>query len=626
MSLAATLSTALTGLDVAQRALAVTANNVANAGTDGYSRKKVNQETVVVGGQGLGVRATEVGRVIDEYLAAELRTQTGRLGRDQVLSDTLGRVQDAVFGAPGDANRGIPSQIEALSTAFESFAATPESTPLRVAAVNAAVDLLDRIDASAEAVQTIRRDVDREIGQTVQQINGDLQALDDINKDIARAGATAETLDRRDVLIGSLAGNLDVTVLQRDNGTVSLYTAGGVALLEDKPRVVVYGSTGSVGENTVFGAITVYREEQIDTSTGRPLTGEVGRALVSSGVRASLTPELQADAVADPAQLVVSSLSTGRLQGLVESRDRALPELADQLGELAGLVRHALNAAHNDAAAYPPPSALEGTRTDLAAYDGSANSGTAYIAVVDRSGGSTVATIAVDVTAPTAADLVTQINAELGALGTASIGADGALSIALADPSHGLAIGEGDSRIAVTDNAGHARDYGFSHYFGLNDLIVADGPASTDLTVRSDILGDGRLLASSRLDVAAGPPPTATLGGAGDNRGAQALAAALDRSQTTIARGGLSAGSSTIAGYAADLTALSANAASRAESRSAAQSALVDDLAYRNGAVSGVNLDEELSRLVTYQQAYTVSARLISITDELFGELLSIKR
>ena len=44
----------------------------------------------------------------------------------------------------------------------------------------------------------------------------------------------------------------------------------------------------------------------------------------------------------------------------------------------------------------------------------------------------------------------------------------------------------------------------------------------------------------------------------------------------------------------------------------------------RRAATSGVNLDEELSRLVLYQEAYSVSARLISITNQLFDELLAI--
>ena len=67
-----------------------------------------------------------------------------------------------------------------------------------------------------------------------------------------------------------------------------------------------------------------------------------------------------------------------------------------------------------------------------------------------------------------------------------------------------------------------------------------------------------------------------------------------------------------------------AGAAARAKSAAANDQALADDLTAHRAEVAGVNLDEELSRLVLYQQAYSVSARLISITGQLFDELLAI--
>ena len=71
-------------------------------------------------------------------------------------------------------------------------------------------------------------------------------------------------------------------------------------------------------------------------------------------------------------------------------------------------------------------------------------------------------------------------------------------------------------------------------------------------------------------------------------------------------------------------SALSAVAADRASGGEANDRALAEDLAPAAPRSSGVNLDEELSRLVLYQQAYSVSARLISITNELFDDLLAI--
>ena len=40
---------------------------------------------------------------------------------------------------------------------------------------------------------------------------------------------------------------------------------------------------------------------------------------------------------------------------------------------------------------------------------------------------------------------------------------------------------------------------------------------------------------------------------------------------------------------------------------------------------SGVNLDEELTNLTTYQQAYSASARILTVVDQLYHTLLQIQ-
>jgi flagellar hook-associated protein 1 FlgK len=195
--------------------------------------------------------------------------------------------------------------------------------------------------------------------------------------------------------------------------------------------------------------------------------------------------------------------------------------------------------------------------------------------------------------------------------------------LSAADPAKGIALDEGDSSVVMSDAAGHTRSYGFSHFFGLNDLVVSGTGASAG-RVRSDIAANSYLLAAGRLDVSAGPPLSAALGGVGDQRGAAALASALTTPTDTVARGKLPAYSQTPGRYAADMASLSAALAAEAKRTQAGDQALADDLSSRIGTISGVNLDEELSRLVLYQQAYTVSARIISITDDLFGELMQI--
>jgi flagellar hook-associated protein 1 FlgK len=383
---------------------------------------------------------------------------------------------------------------------------------------------------------------------------------------------------------------------------------------------VAYDPANTVAHSTSFGAIAIFREDQIDPATGQPFDPSAGVELVSAGVRAGLTPELQNDAVPDADQLIVSRLRAGRLQGLLEVRDRVLPELDDQIQELAEGLRFALDAAHNAGIPWPPPAGLTGTRTDLTGFAGAVRSGTATIAVIDRTDGSTVLSFQVDVGA--VADelaLAAQVDAGLGGLGTAVIGPDGNMSITLADPDQGLGIAEGDSAITVTDAAGRDRTYGLSHYFGLNDLFVLERSRASTLRVRPEIIAEPSLLSAAQLEVAGA---VATLGGRGDNRGAQALAEALRTSHDFIARGGLSAKPATLAGYAGDIIANSATQAARAEEVDVRERTLMDALEFRFGAISGVNLDEEMARLVQLQQAYSVAARIITVTDELFDELL----
>lgn len=626
MTLGAVLSTALTGLGAAQQALAVTANNVANAGTDGYSRKVARQETLVVDGQGRGVRVLDAERIVDEYLGSELRTHEGRLGRRDVIAEAHDRLQVSVFGSPGDETGTLAGRIDAVSTAIQGLATTPESRAERLGVVAAVGGLLDDLASAASTVQVMRRDADQEIARTVSKINGDLAALADVQADIARSGPTAELQDRRDSLLASLATNLDITTFRRENGLISVGTAGGIPLLEDGARVLRYRPASQVDATATFGEIAVYRQDQLDPVTGEPLAGETGDILVSRGVRAELTPELAGDATPDADQLVVALPTAGRLAGLLEVRDRILPEAADQLAELAELAMMSLNAGHNAATSPTPPGQLDGTRTDLSDFAAATRAGTAYLAVIDRTTGATVAVATIDMAAATAGDLAAQLDGDLAGYGSASIGSDGALHLALTDPDHGIAIGEGDSSVAFTDAAGRSRSLGFSAYFGLNDLVVRGSGGTTSLQVRSDIAADAGLIATARLDVTSGAPPTATLGGAGDSRGIQGLATALTSGYATATRGDLAARSTTLADYAADVVAGAARRADEAQTGRDTQQALVDDLAARQGAVSGVNLDEELSRLVTYQQAYSVAARLIAVTDELFGDLLAIKR
>ncbi|MEZ5865705.1 MAG: flagellar hook-associated protein FlgK [Geminicoccaceae bacterium] len=633
MSLSATLNTALSGLSVAQRALSVTANNVANANTEGYTRKQLNQATNVLDGQSQGVRSAETSRVVDQFLNSELRRQTSSLAMNAELSEAYARIELGLFGSPGDAERGLAAQLGTLTAGLEQLANEPESRALRTSVVGAIEDALRQLTQDTTTVQQLRAEADQEIGRTVQAINSDLEELHTLNREITRTGGTADLADRRDQVLEQLAEKIEISIYQKDNGTIAVYTSGGHALLESAPSQLHYTPSSSVSDTTQFGAISMFTPNQIDPATGAPFAGAVGDVLVTGGRRAVLTPELQALAAGDPAiseadLRITSPLGGGALQGLLEVRDRVLPELGDQLDETARMLAFALNAAHNSAMPYPLPTQVDGTRQDFTDYATATRSGTASLVVFD-SAGAVAADVTIDLAAAgTPADVVAQINAQLGGTGTAALDpADGSLQVTLGVDGTGgayrLAWEEGTSSITPTTVPDRGWSYGFAHYFGLNDLVVSTGGRGTDLAVRADIATDSSLLANVVLDRSG---PTPTVGGAGDKRGLQALAGALDHEIQSAARGGLPASKGTVSGYLSNLTSLVASQSAQAANREAADRSMVEDLQFRQGSISGVNLDEEMSKLVLYQQAYSVSARLISITNELFGELVNMTR
>ena len=44
-------------------------------------------------------------------------------------------------------------------------------------------------------------------------------------------------------------------------------------------------------------------------------------------------------------------------------------------------------------------------------------------------------------------------------------------------------------------------------------------------------------------------------------------------------------------------------------------------MATKNASISGVNIDEELSNLIIFEQAFMAAARIITVTQELFKVL-----
>ena len=133
---------------------------------------------------------------------------------------------------------------------------------------------------------------------------------------------------------------------------------------------------------------------------------------------------------------------------------------------------------------------------------------------------------------------------------------------------------------------------------------------------------DPMRLPFAKLNLAAAAGTTALA--VGDGRGALALAKSGDVTADFSAVGGTAAMKTSLLRYAADFSGTIARKAAAAESRKDAAEAVAIEVDTQRQAEEGVNLDEELINLTTYQQAFNASARLIQATKDMFDVLTNM--
>jgi flagellar hook-associated protein 1 FlgK len=310
---------------------------------------------------------------------------------------------------------------------------------------------------SAE-VRALRDEADMRIAAGIERANEILAELQELNGQVQSLNASAADVtgakNRQAELLDELSSLIDVKVDTQSDGRMFVRTETGVGLLDNSRLELRYiaAGTGSYGVDY----------------------GQISATVSASGAEIDLTPAIR----------------SGEVRGLLDSRDVDLPALAGALAEFAAGAADALNAAHNDAAAYPAPNTLEGRNTGLLAGDVLSGSGLARIGVVE-SDGALVQSVEVAVTgggftvngnpAASVGDLVTQLNAAFGGAATASF-TDGRLSITAADPSRGVVTAQDPTDPAAIGGRG------FAHFFGLNDIVDSMRPGffETGLTPASN--------------------------------------------------------------------------------------------------------------------------------------------
>lgn len=628
------LSVGGSALAAAQAGLTTTAHNIANASTPGYSRQIVVQasagsQDTGFGFVGKGTEVAEVRRVYNEFLNTQVMTaQTSKYQLDTYYAQ-ISQINNQ-FADPAS---GISPVLQEFFKGLQDMAADPSSAAARQTALSTAETLAARFQSLDGQLKEMSAGIGERINSSIDSINMYADQIAQLNDAIEKAQGNSDgrpsndLLDQRDLAISELSKEIKTTVVKQ-GPSYSVFIGNGQPLV--------------VGAKAFDLVPTVSKTDPTRAAVGYISNGQI-------------------------VELAESNLPGGKLGGLLEFRSKTLDTAQNNLGRIATGLAQTFNAQHrlgqdqngaigtsffNTAAPLISPSSDNTGTAVVAASITNAGALTTSDYRLQFVGGNYVVTKLSDNSVSysnaafpaTAIDGVTfSITSGAMAAGDEYVikptinGATG-FSVAITDPAK-LAAAAPIRTAAPIANLGS----------GKISAGVVNGPPPTNANLQQPVTitftsastfnvtgtgtgnpvgvaytAGGNITYNGWTVQVSGSPAngdTFTIGpntnGAGDNRNALLLAS--QQTANTLANG-----TTTYQGAYSQLVSQVGNKTRELEVTSAAQGKLLTQAVTAQQAESGVNLDEEATNLLRYQQAYQAAGKVMQTASQLFELLLTL--
>lgn len=639
--MAGLINTGVSALHAFQTQLRTTGHNIANVNTEGYSRQGVQLETLDANGRpsgyvGSGVEIGSITRSYDSYLTQRMRTYISSSAEYEVYHNRASQLDDVV----ADDAAGVDQIMQDFFNAVQDLADDPTSIPVRQVLMNRADLVADRFQSLDDWMINLRNQANEDMENYVDDINGLSESIASINTRIAELTSNAsnppnDLLDERDYLIDQLAEYTNVSTVDVDDGTTSVFIGTGQAL--------VVGNSYNTLSVTSNSQATDYKEINLVTTSG---------SLVN----------------------ISSQITGGRLGGIVKFRDEVLDSTQNALGRVAIAFADTFNNEHNTGIDLDGDFGAD--LFDVAApqvLDDGTNSGSVTVTFDDLANVTTDEyKLAYDGATWTLTNLSTNTAETMTGSGTALdpyvadglsivIGAGAAsgdlyrirptrlgastIENLLTDPRDIAAaealiaedvatntgtghIDEG-AQVTSTGTTALATPITLTYVSASNEFTVSSGGTlsytpSTDSgnTLTLAVTGIGNFSFKMTGTPANGDTFTITdnsSGGVGDNRNALRLS---DIQNTNVLVGS----TATIGDAYGYMISNVGTRTAQAEDNYQVQSKLKTQAENAKDTVSGVNLDEEAADLLKFQHAYQAAAQVISASNSIFETLMGVVR
>lgn len=282
------LSIAASGARAARGALDVTAQNIANAASDGYVRRTARMEEMSAAGGMLrmgdmslsGVRISAVHRNADMFHQAEVRRSTADSSRGAAELAGLQNIETAIDQS------GLYTSIVEFEAALQQLTSDPVDLSLRAEVMSNAQAMANKFNIAAGSLTAAGEGLRFNAQAGVDQVNVIAPELARINLRLTRAGADssdrATLLDQRDMLLERLSGLTSITTTFAQDGQVTVDLGGGVT-----PSLVAGGTAQTISMTTAADGTVSY---QSGTTTFIPSGGSLaGNAAALASAASAMT-------------------------------------------------------------------------------------------------------------------------------------------------------------------------------------------------------------------------------------------------------------------------------------------------------------------------------------------------
>lgn len=299
MSLSSAISTAQTIFSNTGLQSAALATNIANASNPDYSRRVGTLTIDAAGGQKLSID-----RTYDNGLVKQTMYSTAESTAQDTLQEKLERIRSLLGG--NDYETSPSTYISTLRDNLQAYATKPNESTLASTVISSAQDVSDSLNSISSEIQSMRGQIDVEIDNLVEELDGLLVQFKQVNDTIKAGTATGadvnNELDMRERYLKEISEIVGIRSFTRGDNDMVLYTSDGTMLFDVDARDIMFTPSAAY-----------------DASTD-------GNPLIIDGV--AMEPGENGNTTA-----------RGSLQALLQVRDEVIPTYQSQLDETArGLI------------------------------------------------------------------------------------------------------------------------------------------------------------------------------------------------------------------------------------------------------------------------------------------------